>query len=62
MVFPGGDVPEELVIDFDTMQAGSKSGSGEGELETARSGKVTFRLQPSSLTEAELIYVEVFDE
>ena len=77
MVFPTEDVPEELVIDFDSTQPGSagqtasqdtsKRGAAEqlagaGGSDRARSGRVTFRLQPSSLSDGELIYVEVFDE
>lgn len=55
---PGGEVPEELVIDF-----GAESTRFSGPVEKRpRSGRVTFRLQPSSLAEGSLVYVEVFDE
>ena len=55
---PGGEVPEELVIDF-----GPESGEPqEFEGKRPRSGRVTYRLQPSSLAEGDLLYVEVFDE
>ncbi len=57
MVFPSGDVPEELVIDFDTADPEGVDGA-----ESRHAGRVTFRLRPSSLNERQLIYVEVFDE
>lgn len=58
MVFPSGEVPEELIVNFDT----TDSKDADSNLEIGRAGRVTFRLQPSSLGDSELIYVEVFDE
>ncbi len=55
---PGGEVPEELVIDFGSESAEDQ----ESKEKRPRSGRVTFRLQPSSLAEGDLVYVEVFDE
>jgi hypothetical protein len=48
-----GRLPEELVVD---VPRSGRLGSHEGR------GRVTFRLQPSSLDEPEPLYVEMFDE
>jgi hypothetical protein len=52
LISPDGQMPDELVVDF----SGESSGSEESR------GRVTYRLLPSSVGQAEPVYAEMFDE
>jgi hypothetical protein len=49
----GHPVPEEIVVDLDSLA---------DRLEVERRGAVTWRLLPSSASDSQPVYVEVFDE
>jgi len=53
LVCPDANMPEELVIDFSRHPP---------QPDREPRGQVTFRLQPSSIDQAEPVYVEIFDD